>query len=370
MYLDADLFFYASPDPIWQELDQHSVMIHEHRFSPEQKYLERNGKYNVGLLCFKNDSQGMKVLNWWRSCCNEWCFYRLEEGKFGDQLYLNQFPTRFQGVKILEHIGAGVAPWNHIQYQFSIDEHGKKWVDNYPLIFYHFHSLEMLLPEVVIPSKYFPITPLTKDIICACFEPYVDKLYKNYKRIQTIYPDFSGGLVKNRMLNRTLLFIAHQSIQANIKHFNLPYTIIPLTQDWLLYSTPDLRSNTRHKKNQSYLSNPSPPEKLLDQAKNEQRKGNIVIAIQLLLKIVNQYPNHPLALNDLAIIHWNVGDKNQAIHYLKMAHHHAPFEKKIINNLGGMLIHLGRKDEAACLLNKYLSQSPDDIEIQNLMNIC
>jgi lipopolysaccharide biosynthesis glycosyltransferase len=30
-YLDADLFFYSSPDPIYRELGTGSVLIHEHR---------------------------------------------------------------------------------------------------------------------------------------------------------------------------------------------------------------------------------------------------------------------------------------------------------------------------------------------------
>jgi len=70
-------------------------MIHEHRFSPEQKDLEIYGKYNVGLLMFKNDQRGMTVLKWWKDKCNEWCYGRLEKDRYGDQMYLNQFQTKF-----------------------------------------------------------------------------------------------------------------------------------------------------------------------------------------------------------------------------------------------------------------------------------
>ncbi|ETR66572.1 MAG: glycosyltransferase [Candidatus Magnetoglobus multicellularis str. Araruama] len=193
-YLDADLFFYASPDPILHELGNNSVMLHEHRFSPEQQYLERNGKYNKGILCFKNDFNSLKVLNWWRNQCNKWCYHRLEDGKFGDQLYLNQFPIRFKGITVLQNIGAGVAPWNHIQYEFSEDNTGKKLVNKKPLIFYHFHSLEIVTPEIIVPSKYFPTTPFTIDIIKICFEQYAQQLYKNFQKLQSIINNFHSDL--------------------------------------------------------------------------------------------------------------------------------------------------------------------------------
>src|SRR5262249_6382082 len=52
-YLDADLYFFSSPGPIFSELADNDVLIHEHRFAPLLSHLEKeNGKYNVGLLCF------------------------------------------------------------------------------------------------------------------------------------------------------------------------------------------------------------------------------------------------------------------------------------------------------------------------------
>ncbi|MDP1993969.1 MAG: glycosyl transferase, partial [Ignavibacteria bacterium] len=34
-YLDADLFFYSSPKPIFDELGDNSILLTEHRYSPE-----------------------------------------------------------------------------------------------------------------------------------------------------------------------------------------------------------------------------------------------------------------------------------------------------------------------------------------------
>ena len=47
-YLDADLFFFSSPEPIYKELGDKSILIVEHRLAPPFAAHSVNGKYNVG----------------------------------------------------------------------------------------------------------------------------------------------------------------------------------------------------------------------------------------------------------------------------------------------------------------------------------
>ena len=76
------------------------------------------------------------MLNWWRESCNAWCYARLEDGKFGDQKYLDDWTIRFEGVHVLENLGGGVAPWNIQQYKFEEKP--------FELVFYHFHGFKFL----------------------------------------------------------------------------------------------------------------------------------------------------------------------------------------------------------------------------------
>jgi len=139
-HLDADLFFFSGPSPIYQELGAGSVLIVGHRFPPRLRRLEVHGIYNVGLLSFRRNDVGLQCLHWWREQCLEWCYDRVEDGRFADQKYLDDWPTRFPGVVVLQHEGAGLAPWNVERYSLSL-ENGQVLVDSQPLVFFHFQGL-------------------------------------------------------------------------------------------------------------------------------------------------------------------------------------------------------------------------------------
>ena len=240
-YVDSDLFFYSSPSPIFEEFREHSVLIHGHRFSPDLIKLEKYGKYNVGLLSFRRDEDGMKVLDWWRDRCNEWCYSRVEDGKFGDQLYLNDWPEKFRGVKILEHIGAGVAPWNHIQYSYATGPGGRVLVDGFPLVFYHFHCLAMIIPELILPAndQYYV---LKEEIIRLCHLPYIQSLNESILKIKRHVPSFSFGFAKSDNFNLELTFIAKKSINEAIRNCGVAHKSISLDDTWECFVTPQMQN--------------------------------------------------------------------------------------------------------------------------------
>jgi hypothetical protein len=142
-YLDADLFFFSDPSPIYRELDRGSVLIVGHRFPPRLRHLEVYGVYNVGLLSFRRDDAALQCLYWWRERCLEWCYDRVEDGRFADQKYLDDWPTRFQHVVVLRHKGAGLAPWNVENYSLAL-ENEHVLVDSQPLVFFHFQGLKQI----------------------------------------------------------------------------------------------------------------------------------------------------------------------------------------------------------------------------------
>ena len=150
-YIDGDLYFFGSPEPIYAEMEGASIGIIRHRFGNELAHLEQYGIYNVGFLPFARDANGEACLSWWRERCLEWCHDRAEPGRFADQKYLDQWPVRFEGVREIAHKGANLAPWNLSRYVLSRRD-GALFADEDPLIFFHFHGLKQRAPGVFDPQ--------------------------------------------------------------------------------------------------------------------------------------------------------------------------------------------------------------------------
>jgi hypothetical protein len=140
-YLDADLLFFADPTPLFEEIGSSQVAIIPHRFPSANSRFERFGIFNVGWLTFRRSAAAIACLTWWRERCLEWCFDREEPSRFADQKYLDDWPSRFESVHVVRHKGANVASWNLANYDMTHRD-GKVFVDDEPLIFFHFHHLK------------------------------------------------------------------------------------------------------------------------------------------------------------------------------------------------------------------------------------
>jgi len=190
-YLDADLMFFADPEPLFAEMGDASVLITPHRFSPELAHHAINGIYNVQFLTFRRDGRGLETLNWWHDRCIEWCYYRFEDGKLGDQKYLDDWPERFAGVHVLRHKGGGLAPWNITQYDVRETPRGI-YVEDDPLVFFHYHRVRLLDDGKVLwrPSGYY-ISAENRRLV---YDPHVEELRKAIDEVRRHVPDFSAGL--------------------------------------------------------------------------------------------------------------------------------------------------------------------------------
>jgi hypothetical protein len=174
-YLDADLYFFSSIKPVYQELGPGSVLIVGHRFPQALKNREIYGIYNVGMLSFRRDNNGLACLKWWRDRCIEWCFDRVENGRFADQKYLDDWPDKFAGVVVLHHTGAGLAPWNLANYGYSL-KNTKLLIDGQPVIVYHFHGVKRVNRWIYDTNIIDYKTQLPKMVKHELYIPYLKEL--------------------------------------------------------------------------------------------------------------------------------------------------------------------------------------------------
>jgi len=222
-YLDADLFFFSDPSVLIDEMKDKSVLITEHRYTPAYDQSATSGKYCVQFMTFKNNSDGMKVLDWWQQACNEWCYDRFEDGKFGDQKYLDDWINKFDCVHELQHLGGGVAPWNIQQYNFKT-ENGKvvgtekASKHGFELVFYHFHALKLLNNNKVELGVY----ALDKQDVNILYKKYISELSNVSLDVKRIEPNFDYNGTVNVSLNwKTMLTKLKRHIKGNYNVYDV-----------------------------------------------------------------------------------------------------------------------------------------------------
>jgi hypothetical protein len=193
-YLDADLCFYHKPSILLDEFNQSecSVLITEHRYTLRYDQSATSGIYCVQFMTFNADARALSVLQWWQDRCLEWCFARFEDGKFGDQKYLDDWPTRFEGVHVLQHLGGGVAPWNIQQYKLSTDN-DKLLLNSEPLVFYHFHAYKYYADG---KHDFVSLYHLNNVVVNLLYRPYGLALLNTHDEIVKIEPNFNRGWAK------------------------------------------------------------------------------------------------------------------------------------------------------------------------------
>lgn len=171
-YVDADLYFLRDPQNIFTEFEisgKH-VLITEHAYASEHDQSASSGKYCVQFMTFYRD-KSEPVRKWWEERCLEWCFARIEDGKFGDQKYLDDWPVRFSNqVHVTTCLSAFLAPWNATRFPYSEG------------IIYHFHGFRITNRSFILTTGYTLPDTLIKHV----YEPYMDSVRKALKSLESV----------------------------------------------------------------------------------------------------------------------------------------------------------------------------------------
>jgi hypothetical protein len=170
-YLDADMFLLKSPQPIFDEFERSgkAVLITDHAYDAEYDQSATSGQFCVQFMTFKREGSET-VVQWWQERCVEWCFGRVEDGKFGDQKYLDDWPVRFGGeVHVLQQISALLAPWNARRFPYS----GAIW--------WHFHGLRLLGGNKVLMHGPYAVPRVAHRMV---YTPYMAELKRGLDMLE------------------------------------------------------------------------------------------------------------------------------------------------------------------------------------------
>ena len=199
LYLDADVYLFNDLEIVYDEIGDSSIAMCSHRLPWYINLISKNyGIYNVGVNAFRNDKEGVKCLQDWHHDCTNWSAGQEDYplSFFSDQIWLDKWPKKYNNLKIISHIGINVAPWNAINYKFS-KKGGKYFVNNKPLVIYHFSSLKKLSSSRWHGNTSFTIHNIS-GVLLEIYKEYIRNIEKydyntNHK---TMKLEFEGSKIK------------------------------------------------------------------------------------------------------------------------------------------------------------------------------
>ena len=170
-YVDADLWFRRAPAAVFGEFEASGkqVLITDHAYAPEHDQSAIAGQYCVQFMTFNRDASE-PVRKWWEERCIEWCHARYEEGKFGDQKYLDAWPEMFpEHVHVLSDRSAFLAPWN------------ASWIPYGRSVAFHFHGLRIFDGyKVFRHAGMYKVPGVVQEHI---YEPYMADLTHGVRQL-------------------------------------------------------------------------------------------------------------------------------------------------------------------------------------------
>jgi lipopolysaccharide biosynthesis glycosyltransferase len=144
IYVDPDVFFVNDFSFLWDELDNHNMILTPHWSEPDPFVDEDNflmsfriGLFNAGFVGV--NKKGKKALLWWLNACLYSITKDETNGLYDDQRYLDMIPVLFEETGIIRHKGCNLGSWNiHTNKRIVIYDH-VLINGEYPVIFIHFN---------------------------------------------------------------------------------------------------------------------------------------------------------------------------------------------------------------------------------------
>lgn len=186
MYVDADIMFFSSPEPVFEEIGDAPAAVFPHNFADQHSGLPGPtfqshhvyGLYNVGLVYIAQE----EIARGWSDQCVEWCYDRVEHVpieerrlRYADQKYLDAWPEGY-GAHVVFSRAAAVAPWNIHTRDLKSNGGRSLLFGGERLISYHYSSFKELPHGGVQFTR--PEYQITNEQAALIYLPYIEQMEK------------------------------------------------------------------------------------------------------------------------------------------------------------------------------------------------
>ena len=190
IYFDADIFFFTSMLSLEQFSTGFEVLLSKHLFPRSMVESVKFGKFNGGMIVFKQSVKSREILVRWKNQCSEWCKLELSGGKFADQKYLDDF-SDFDGVAALSHPGVNNGQYYFIETRtFRFSKSLKRVVvDGFPILSFHFHGICINKHDISTGFNRYGTPKNLLWVLIFIYFRYLRKIRQESQYIRKTFPD-------------------------------------------------------------------------------------------------------------------------------------------------------------------------------------
>ncbi|TDX09276.1 glycosyltransferase [Flavobacterium sp. S87F.05.LMB.W.Kidney.N] len=156
IYLDPDIYIYNSINPIFEILDNHSIVLTPHITAIQDEFngdrsesgLLSTGVFNLGFCAIKRSSSSAKMISWWHQRLLDKCYIDSYDSFYTDQKWMDFLPCFFtsEELYVSRHLGMNIAPWNFFERKVLVENdilkvknrEGSQDNSAFPVLFVHY----------------------------------------------------------------------------------------------------------------------------------------------------------------------------------------------------------------------------------------
>lgn len=230
IFLDPDIYFYASIQSIFNILDSYKIILTPHIVNIDLNYsgerselgLLSTGIFNLGFLALRKSDETDLLLAWWSNKLVDYCFIDPMDSIFTDQKWIDFLPSFFDSnvLFIQRELGYNFAPWNFFERQiinrgdnFFVKSRNLETTKEEELVFVHYSGFDyMSMLKNKVEQKN--IQNLREyDDIRALYKVYANALIENSRNI---YEYFSLKYTYNYFENESLISGFHRRLYSSL----------------------------------------------------------------------------------------------------------------------------------------------------------
>lgn len=191
---DVDMIFYPTIKEFIEKERKninYSIFLTPHKFPKKKEWLiPEVGYYNGGFITFRINEISKACIAQWAKQCINWCYlwHDYENNWHTDQMYIDKWKKDYPGVQDLPDKGVNTGTWNIERFTVTQNKDGQFFIDEDPLVCYHFHGLKMYLNKKG-KIKPYPICIFNDKI----YSKYLTDLQKAHDTAISIDPNWKYG---------------------------------------------------------------------------------------------------------------------------------------------------------------------------------